>query len=55
MDATFGDKILFKVNKLKNVKMVVALGMRFDSNAQEFLFTSSVNKKGGYVKFPYPY
>ena len=30
MDATVGDKILFKVTKLKNVKLVVGLGVRFD-------------------------
>jgi len=56
MDATYGDKILFKVSKLENVRLVIGLAMEFEGEGiQEFLFTSSVNKKGGFIRFPYPY
>ena len=56
MDARFGDKILFEVTKLENVRLVIALGSEFKSGKiTEFLFTSNVNKQGGFLKFPYPY
>ena len=56
MDAVVTDKILFEVSSLKNVRLVMALGTSFsDDNIKEFLFTSKVNKNGGFIKFPYPY
>lgn len=58
MDAGTNDNIYFKINSLNSTKITIGLGTEYSAAAlygQTFLFTESVNKKGGYVKFPYPY
>ena len=56
MDAAPGDKILFKVKFLRHVQIAILVGTEYDmSKVRQYLFTKNVNKKGGFLSFPYPF
>ena len=56
MDAQYGDMITFKVKSLDNCKISVIVGLSYNmQGSRQYLFTEKINKKGGFISFPFPY